>query len=138
MLRSLKFLLRHAILMGLRRSATHSDRDRAWCRIWFYPAELAVSIIESEMGLHDIVMEDRNYVGWKFSVPNAQTFSQYLVQMQILVTFFKLERSKTKLLISSASSAAHRHVDGIQAGPRVKRSVLFLYCPKLSDYKIKL
>ena len=42
---------------------------------------------ESEMG--HIVMEDRNYVGWKSSDSECPNFSHYLVQMQILVTFFE-------------------------------------------------
>ena len=43
--------------------------------------------VVSEMG--HIFMEDRNYVGWKSSDSECPNFSQYLVQMQILVTFME-------------------------------------------------
>jgi hypothetical protein len=43
--------------------------------------------VESEMG--HIIMEDRNYIGWKSSDSECPNFSYYLVQIQILVTFLE-------------------------------------------------
>ena len=43
-----------------------------------------------------IIMEDRNFVGWKSSDSECPNFSQYLVQMQILLTFLEWPAGKQR------------------------------------------
>ena len=60
--------------------------------------ELINVLYESEMG--PIAMEDLKYVyGWKTCYFDCPNFSQYLVQMQILVTFLERPAAKWRPII---------------------------------------
>lgn len=52
----------------------------------------------TENGNH-IHMEDRKYIVWKTTDPKCPTFSQYIEQMQILVTFLEQPAAKDKPIV---------------------------------------
>jgi hypothetical protein len=57
--------------------------------------------VESETA--HILMEDRNYVGWKSSDSDCPNFSQYLVQVQILVAFLERPAAERRPIIDLVS-----------------------------------
>lgn len=55
--------------------------------------------VNGESEAAHIYMEDRNYAGWKTSDSDCPNFSQYLEQIQILVTFFERPAAKHRPII---------------------------------------